>query len=58
MKEIVYLALFDDGRIVAQFLNGDDAEKFCREKDLCMMPFNLSNSDCAPCPPVGSVYRA
>lgn len=56
--KLKYLALADDGLVVAVFLYNMHAEVFCRENDFCMMPFNTANRFKEPCPEVGTIYKA
>lgn len=58
MTPIIYLALADDGLVLAHFLRDDDARSYCSARLACLVPYNINNRDGAPAPAVGSVYRA
>lgn len=55
---IVHLALAADGLVLAHFARSADAAAFCSAQGLNHVPYNTANSEQAPAPLVGTVYRA
>lgn len=56
MDNLIYLALADDKTVVAQFSESEAARKFCNEKDLCSVPFNINNAAQTQIPQTGHKY--
>lgn len=56
--QLVHLALAENGLVIAHFMSSADAAKFCRDNNLCHMPYNLNNHEGHPAPVVGAIYKA
>ncbi len=58
MQQLVHLAISPTGKVMAHFHESADAADYCLRKDYLHLPYNLDNSDKAPAPLVGTIYRA
>jgi len=52
---MIYMALANNGLVLAIFPTSFEASNFCRANDACMVPFNAAMHSA---PEVGSVYAA